>query len=71
MKKSYSVLAWEDETHPAQFYIENVKEFETAQVIYNALCCDPRWLMVSMRMDVKYTDCQVEESGQIAEFERS
>lgn len=34
MKKSYSVQAWEDETHPAQFHIENVKEFETAQVIY-------------------------------------
>lgn len=71
MKKSYSVQAWEDETHPAQFHIEKIKEFETAQVIYNALCCDSRWSMVSMRMDVKYIDCAVEESGPIAEFERS
>lgn len=70
MKKSYSVQAWEDETHPAQFHIEGLEE-ETAQYIYKGLCLDPRWLMVSMRMDVKYTDCQVEESGPIAEFERS
>lgn len=69
MRKSYSVNAWEDKTHPAQFHIEKIKEFKTAQIIYNALCCAPRWLMVTMLMDIEYTD-YLEESTPIADFER-
>lgn len=70
MKKSYSVNAWEDKTHPAQFHIEGLEE-ETARYIYKGLCLDSRWLMVTMRTDIEYTDCQVEESTPAAHYERS
>lgn len=68
MRKSYSVNAWEDKTHPAQFHIESLEE-ETARYIYKGLCLDSRWLMVTMLMDIEYTD-YLEESTPEAHYER-